>query len=64
VLDDHRTDDLDRQLSTEQRNREPPHRLSGRALTDEIQQTTNHDRGEGEHREDLSAVLQQPHQPV
>ena len=64
VLDDHRTNHLDRQLSSEHRNRHSPHRLPSRALADEIQEATGHDRDQGKHRQNLSAVLQQPHQPV
>ena len=64
VLDNHGPADLDRQLRSEHRNCHTPHRLPGRTLADEVQQTADHNRGEGEDREDLGAMLHQPHQPA
>ena len=64
MLDDHRTNHLDRQLSSEHRNRNPPHRLSSRALADEIQKATGHNRDQRKHRQDLRAVIHQPPEPV
>ena len=54
---------LDRQLGREHGHRDSPNRLGGRALADEVQEATGHDRREGERGQDLGAMINQPHQP-
>ena len=63
MIDDDCMGHLDRQLGREHSDRDPPHRLPSRALADEVQQTTGHDRREGKDGQNLGAMLEQPRQP-
>jgi hypothetical protein len=63
VLDDDGAANLHRELGCQQRDRPAPHRLAGGPLANRVKQTADHERGNGDRREDLRMVLNQPGQP-